>query len=329
MVNTVSLRGIRHTYPAARRAKGGRQWALDDVEFAIGQGQVLGLLGPNGAGKTTLVKIISTLLVPTQGSVFLFNNDALAAPHPARRRLGMVLGGDRGLYERLSAYDNLRFFAELYGLPSREARARIAEVLRIVGLQGEERRRVEQYSRGMKQRLHIARGILHRPDLLLLDEPTIGVDPVGARDLRLLVQRLNATGVTILLTTHYMYEAEQLASALVIINGGRVIASGTAAEIRTAARVQDVVEGVASGLDRRELDKITAHPASVAVDVEDYQGRQRITVGLRGGAAASAQDVVGLLESLGVRQISRREASLEDAYVELVTAPTAGTVAEG
>ncbi len=148
------------------------------------------LLGPNGAGKTTTIKMLITLLLPSGGSASILGFDVVRDAREVRRRVGYVFGGDRGLYDRLSGLDNLRYFAELYEVPPREQKARIGELLELVGLDGRERERVEGYSRGMRQRLHIARGLLHRPEVLFLDEPSIGIDPVGARDLRQTVSRL-------------------------------------------------------------------------------------------------------------------------------------------
>src|SRR5207247_10422032 len=156
--------------------------AVRGVSFEIGEGELFGLLGPNGAGKTTTIKMLITLIIPTSGSARVLGHDVVQDAAWLRSRIGYVFGGDRGLYERLSALDNLRYFAELYGVTGRAQKHRIAEVLEIVGLTGREQERVEGYSRGMRQRLHIARGILHDPPVVFLDEPTLGVDPVGSRD---------------------------------------------------------------------------------------------------------------------------------------------------
>jgi ABC-2 type transport system ATP-binding protein len=156
--------------------------ALHDVTFRVPAGQVVGLLGHNGAGKTTTIKILTTLLLPTSGSVRVLGCDPASEPAKVRPLIGYVFGGDRGLYDRLSARDNLSYFADVYRVPIRNKSARIDELLDMVGLRGRERERVETFSRGMKQRLHIARGLLHDPAVLFLDEPTIGLDPVGARE---------------------------------------------------------------------------------------------------------------------------------------------------
>src|SRR5437763_6682460 len=166
--------------------------AVRGISFEVGEGELFGLLGPNGAGKTTTIKMLITLLLPTAGEARVLGFDVVRDAREVRRRIGYVFGGDRGLYERLSALDNLRYFAELYAVPPREQKRRIAELLDLVGLAGREKERVEGYSRGMRQRLHVARGLLHDPPVLFLDEPTIGLDPVGARELRATIASLTA-----------------------------------------------------------------------------------------------------------------------------------------
>src|SRR5829696_8777322 len=208
-----------------------RKWidveAVRGVSFAIEKGELFGLLGPNGAGKTTTIKMLITLLLPTGGEARVLGYDVVRDAREVRKRIGYVFGGDRGLYERLSGLDNLRYFAELYGVSGRRQRTRIGKVLDLVGLRGREKERVEGYSRGMRQRLHIARGILHDPEVLFLDEPTIGVDPVGARELRMTISTLVQSGKTVLLTTHYMFEADTLCDRVAVIASGRIVAQGT------------------------------------------------------------------------------------------------------
>jgi len=202
-----------------------RTEALKGVDLTVERGAIFGLLGPNGAGKTTLTKILSTLLLPTAGTALVLGHDVTKESDWLRPRMGLVLGGERGLYNRISARDNLRYFADLYGVPVRERDGRIREVLERVGLTEAADRRVEEYSRGMKQKLHLARGILHRPQILFLDEPTIGLDPKSARETRKLIRSLVTDGVTIFLTTHYMFEAEELCPKLAILSKGRIVAA--------------------------------------------------------------------------------------------------------
>src|SRR5918911_5224263 len=201
--------------------------AVRGIDFAVAEGELFGLLGPNGAGKTTTIKMLVTLLIPTAGTARVLGHDVVRDAQAVRRTIGYVFGGDRGAYERLSALDNLRYFSELYGVPPKVQKRRIPELLELVGLKGRERERVEGFSRGMRQRLHIARGLLHDPPVVFLDEPTIGVDPVGARELRATVESLAAAGKTILLTTHYMFEADALCDRLAVIAEGEIVAEGT------------------------------------------------------------------------------------------------------
>ena len=212
------------------------------MSFEIGEGELFGLLGPNGAGKTTTIKMLITLLIPTSGSARVLGHDVVQDAAWVRSRIGYVFGGDRGLYERLSALDNLRYFAELYAVEPRRQRQRINELLELVGLQGREKERVEGYSRGMRQRLHIARGLLHDPPVVFLDEPTIGVDPVGARELRATIASLTDSGKTVLLTTHYMFEADQLYDRIAVIAKGEIVGEGTPRELKERVNDGTVVE---------------------------------------------------------------------------------------
>ncbi|WP_027341355.1 ABC transporter ATP-binding protein [Hamadaea tsunoensis] len=196
--------------------------ALKNVDLTLEPGETVGLLGVNGAGKTTLLKVISTLLLPTSGTVRVAGVDVVKQTREARRQLSVVLGGERGFYGRLSARDNIRYFGILSGLSHRAAAARGEQVLAQVGLTEVADRAVETYSKGMKQRLHIASGLLTTPKLLMLDEPTVGLDPIEAEHVREAVAQLRDSGVTILLTSHYMVDIERLARRVVILQAGQL-----------------------------------------------------------------------------------------------------------
>jgi ABC-2 type transport system ATP-binding protein len=236
------MRDVRRTYRSGNRVV----TAVDGLSLDVGRGEVVGVLGPNGAGKTTTVKMAATLLSPTAGAVSVCGVDAVARPRRARQHLGLVLGGDRGFYLRATALENLDFFGELQGVSSRGSR-RSAAMLDRVGLGGRGRDRVETFSRGMRQRLHIARALLADPALILLDEPSIGLDPEGAHDLRQLVLELAGDHRGMLLTTHYLHEAEMLCDRLVVIADGRVVAQGTARDIRLGAGVGPVTSVTTTG----------------------------------------------------------------------------------
>ncbi len=288
--------------------------ALRDVSFSVEPGELFGLLGPNGAGKTTSIKILTTLLLPTSGSVRVLGFDPVREPNEIRSRVGYVFGRDRGLYDRLSALDNLRYFADVYRVPARRKAARIAELLELVGLTG----RVETYSRGMRQRLHIARGLLHDPPVLFLDEPTIGLDPVGARELRETVAALRDSGKTILLTTHYMFEADELCGRVAVINKGRIVAEGTPASLKARVLDTTVIEVVAFNVSDAALDTVRGLDGveSLAVKAEDQT--QVLSVQSSRGAAL-IQPLLGALADAQVTSVTAREPTLEDAYVQLVS----------
>lgn len=298
-----------------------RKWkdveAVRGVSFAIEQGELFGLLGPNGAGKTTTIKMLITLLIPTKGTASVLGYDVVKDAREVRKRIGYVFGGERGVYERLSGYDNLRYFAELYGVPPREIRPRIDALLELVGLKGREQERAEGYSRGMKQRLHIARGLLHDPPVVFLDEPTIGLDPVGARELRATIASLAEAGKTILLTTHYMFEADALCDGIAVINRGEIVAQGTPADLKRDVAQGTVVEVEVFGIPERTVERVRELSGVQSVSVEEREQAQMLIV-QTGADVELTQAILGQLDGANVGRISRREPTLEDAYVTLV-----------
>lgn len=206
--------------------------AVDNISFDINAGQILCLLGPNGAGKTTTINMCSTLLAPTSGKIEVAGVDAVAQPRAARQHIGLVLGGDRGFYSRATARDNLLFFADVLGVPRKLRKTRVEDALAAVALTDRADSKVQDFSRGMKQRLHIARGLLNNPALLFLDEPTNGLDPELALEVRKLVKTLAQGGTGVLLTTHYLAEAQALADDLLIINEGKTAFHGSLKDLR-------------------------------------------------------------------------------------------------
>jgi ABC-2 type transport system ATP-binding protein len=205
--------------------------AVDRVSFEIRKGEIFGFLGPNGAGKTTTINMICGLLKPDAGTILLDGEDALSAGPAVRRNLGVV-PQDVALYEEFNAVENLMFWGGLYGLRGAELKGRIRELLDASGLAERAKDRVKNYSGGMKRRLNMAAGMIHRPKLLLLDEPTVGIDPQARLHMLDLVRSFAKQGTTILYTTHYLDEAESLCDRLAIIDHGRILASGTQEEIK-------------------------------------------------------------------------------------------------
>jgi ABC-2 type transport system ATP-binding protein len=291
--------------------------AVDDISFEVQAGELFGLLGPNGAGKTTTVKMLTTLLIPTKGSASVAGFDVVKQANEVRKRIGFIFGGERGLYWRLSGDDNLRYFASLYGVDPAISKKRIPYLMELVGLQGRGNERVGGYSRGMKQRLHVARTLLHDPDILFLDEPTIGLDPVGAREFRNVILNLQSQKKTILLTTHYMFEADALSDRIAIINKGRVIALDTPAGLKGHVSDLSVVEVETFGAPDAMLEKLRALSFVDSLSIEDREQKQILLVQTKRGAEA-VPDVMAVLEGQRIGRVIVREPTLEDAYVRLV-----------
>jgi ABC-2 type transport system ATP-binding protein len=317
-IEAQELRRTYKTHTGTVRRKLKEVEAVRGVNFAIEEGELFGLLGPNGAGKTTTIKMLITLLLPTSGSARVLGLDVVKNAQEVRRRIGYVFGGERGVYERLSGYDNLRYFAELYGVPPKVQKPRIEELLELVGLKGREHERAEGYSRGMKQRLHVARGLLHDPEVLFLDEPTIGLDPVGARELRSTIASLTAGGKTVLLTTHYMFEADALCDRIAVISKGKIVAEGTPADLKRGVDRGRVLEVEVYGVEDKTIERVRGLDGVMAVSVEEREQTQVLVVQTQAEAELTSA-ILGHLNGGQVGRISQREPTLEDAYVALVT----------
>jgi len=291
--------------------------AVEDISFSIHPGELFGLLGPNGAGKTTTVKMLTTLLIPTSGQASILGMDVVKQADDLRARIGFVFGGERGLYGRLSGLDNLRYFATLYQMDAKDAKRRIPEMLDLVGLTGREKEKVEGYSRGMRQRLHIARALLHDPEVLFLDEPTIGLDPIGARELRAAIRNLQFAHKTILLTTHYMFEADALCQRIAVIDKGRIVALDTPAALKKTVSDLSVVEIEVYGIPAETIQTLQSLAFVDNVAVEDRDQRQVLLVHTPNGPEA-IPTLLEAMNGLKVGKIITREPTLEDAYVRLV-----------
>lgn len=292
--------------------------ALRGISLTVGQGELIGLVGPNGAGKTTTIRILATLLLPDSGAVHVLGHDVAREAREVRRRVGFLFGGERGLYGRVSAWANLRYFANLYGLSASYSSPRIDDLLALVGLSDRAHDKVDTYSRGMKQRLHVARALLHDPEVLYVDEPTIGLDPVSAREVRKLIQGLSDAGRTILLTTHYMLEADELCDRVAVINHGRIIACDRPSNLRRLASDLRVVEVEVAGLLGEELTALDRlHDGTAVIGSEPRDGG--VVVQLQ---SARGREVVSELERVvgaeRIRSTLVREPTLEDVYVRLI-----------
>jgi ABC-2 type transport system ATP-binding protein len=314
----ISVAGLRRVFEPRRR----RRWrrppsedravvALAGVDLRIRRGEIHGLLGPNGAGKTTLCKILSTVLLPTDGTARVLGHDVVDDVDAVRRRIGIVFGGERGLYGRLSARQNLRYWGALHRLSDTDARVRADALLARVGLGDRADDRVETFSRGMKQRLHLARGLIGDPPVLLLDEPTTGMDPVAARDFRALVEELRAEGRTILLTTHDMVEAETVCDRVTLIDRGRILATESPRTLATWISRYERVDVEAA--DPQVLERVRGLPGVAAVEAR-ADGSARVETDADGATAA----VLAALVEAGVTSVRTSLPSLEEVYLHVV-----------
>jgi ABC-2 type transport system ATP-binding protein len=254
--NIVEVRELTKSYVKKTTQEGANFWArmlpsgkktetllaVDHVSFDIRQGEIFGLLGPNGAGKTTTIKMLCTLLEPNSGTATVCGYDVVRQADLVRQNLGAVMTGERSIYWKLSGRENLEYFAALYHIPPAVAKPRINELLGRFELTKRADELVERYSSGMKQRIAVAKAMLAKPPIVLLDEPTIGLDPQSARNLRELILELKNEGHTILLTTHYMEEADQLCDRIGIIDQGKIIALDTSSVLKQSINRLDIMQ---------------------------------------------------------------------------------------
>jgi ABC-2 type transport system ATP-binding protein len=292
------------TYPKGVRA-------LDGVTFSVADGTIFGLLGPNGAGKSTTVKILTTLTLPDEGRATVAGLDVLREPQAVRRAIGVV-GQKPGVDPEATGRENLLLQGDLYGLARREARARTDELLRRFCLEDAAGRLVRTYSGGMQRRLDVAAGLVHRPRVLFLDEPTTGLDPEARAEMWSEIERLAAEdGVTVLLTTHYLEEADRLAAQLAIVDRGRVVASGTPEELKSELRGDALVVELDGTVDGA-LAALAKLPGVREPVLDGRVLRARANEGARAVPA-----VLAALESAGVPVVAATVArpSLDDVYL--------------
>lgn len=295
-------------------APGSRIVALEGVNLSVPEGETHGILGPNGAGKTTLVKILSTMLLPTSGRARVAGHDVATEADRVRRRIGIVFGGDHGLYTRITARQNLAFWATMYRVDAGVVKRRSQELLERVGLTDRADEPVEGFSRGMRQRLHLARGLIGDPAVLFLDEPTMGMDPLATRDFRDLVHELKAEGRTILITTHDMAEAEALCDRVSLIDHGTVLVTESTATIGR----------MLSGHDRIDIT-LREDQAHLLAELAGLSGVERVdklpepgTARIHTTSADANPVVLRWLLDAGVDALRTGRPTLEEVYVHLV-----------
>lgn len=291
---------------------GAKVRAVDHLDLEIPQGIVFGFLGPNGSGKTTTIRLLLGLLEPTQGAAEVFGCDTRTHAAEIREKTGALLE-HTGLYERLSAEDNLEFYGRVYHLPTTERRARMQELLTHFGLWERRKEVVGAWSRGMKQKLAIARALMHNPRLVFLDEPTAGLDPVAAAALRDDLARLVSDHqVTVFLTTHNLTDAEKLCEKVAVIRAGKLLAVGAPDELRSGNHQQAEIFG--SGFNTELLAQVRACPEVASLQEVNGHLVLEVTPG------AQLAPIINQLVLGGARleEVRKSKASLEQIFLELV-----------
>jgi len=297
--------------------------ALAGVDLTVDSGEMFGLLGPNGAGKTTLIKILTTLLLPSQGSAQVMGLDVLADSQEIRRHISMVSGGETSGYGLLTVEENLWMFARLYGLESKVAKQRIAELMEVVGITDRARTKISDLSTGLRQKMNFIRGFISDPDVVFLDEPTLGLDVGAARQVRSFIKTWmeRHPDRTLLLTTHYMAEADELCDRLAIIDKGKLLALDTPEQLKHRLQREAIFRLKVVPLGHRPANSdglLEAVPGVRQVVATEVEGATDLSLILAGDDALS-----GVLHHLnqrgsGLISLEKREPTLEDVFVDLV-----------
>ncbi|NMB78878.1 MAG: ATP-binding cassette domain-containing protein [Methanomicrobiales archaeon] len=287
--------------------------AVDDITFEVNRGEIFGLLGPNGAGKSTLIRILTTLLRPTKGTAFLNNFEVTQCPEEVRSIIG-VCPQNSTLDPELTAYDNLEFYGKLVNVPDSLLDTRIRELLRMTDLSDRANMRISTFSGGMRRKLEIVRAFIHHPLILFLDEPTIGLDPEARREVWQQIASLNKERTTIILTTHYMDEAERLCNRIAFVDKGRLISLDTTENLRKRIPAGDRIEIGVESLPDDALRELQAVSLIHTVEYKD----QRLIISAENGSRVLSE-IVLVFDRHGIpmTSISIRPPSLEDVFIYL------------
>ncbi len=323
-MNAIDVEDLRKTYISREGFRKKRFIeALRGITFTVSKKFIHALLGPNGAGKTTTVKILSTILLPDGGRASILGFDVVSEADEVRKRIGVVLDVSKGFYPSLTGYENLVFYALLKGYSLSDARKRAREILEFIGLEqmNASKRPYYTYSLGMRARVAIAKALFTDPDVLLLDEPTLGLDVESARTVRKLLIDLAKSGRTILVTGHNMFEIEQIANNVTIIDRGRIIASGNPHELKSRLGLIHRVSIRVSGSDRQRFANILMGVMKIdKIDVEELGEITKIMIYVRSGREEIAQTLFEASRKLNVKvlDLSIEEPTLEDIYLALI-----------
>lgn len=294
------------------RKKYGDLVAVESLDLDIPSGTIFGLLGPNGAGKTTSISMISGLLEPTAGRVVVDGIQLSREPVKAKSRLGVV-PQEIAVYTELTARENLNFWGGLYALNGTALKSRVDELLELVGLADRSREPVKNFSGGMKRRLNLAMGIIHEPSLILLDEPTVGIDPQARKNVLEVVEQIVSGGSTVLYTTHYLEEAEHLCDQLAIMDEGKIMAQGTVKELKAQLGDGSLIS-VSGNFKQEELSNSVARLGSINI-LESDDGSALLLLPARQSLGGALEQLFG--SGLQLADVSIKEPNLEDLFLKL------------
>lgn len=297
--------------------------AIDGLNLTVKKGELFGLLGPNGAGKTTLVKMLCTLLPPDEGTALINGFDIVKQQMQVKRSLGTLFSvGERGFFWRLNGYRNLEFFAAIYNVPRQKRHERILEVLNLVGLENNTYMTFQKYSGGMKRKLSLARTLLPDPPIIMLDEPTTGLDAISSRTIRDFVQTtVRETGKTVLYTTHYIEEAAQICTKIGILKQGKIVAYDSPEALKAKIKKDEQIELVVEGIEQAQIEKMRTLQGVIEVNEKNDQalmtGQRQLHIELQ-----SVDQMPLIFDFLFEQKIKlvnfkREEPTLEDAFIEL------------
>jgi ABC-2 type transport system ATP-binding protein len=294
--------------------------ALQDINLEIQPGELFGLLGPNGAGKTTLIKILTTLLAPTTGQAFVAGYNVTREPGKVRQRINMVSGGESSGYGLLTVRENLWMFSQFYGIPSSQANQRIKDLLEIVGLADRMNSKSSDLSTGLRQKMNIVRGFMTNPEVLFLDEPTLGLDVGASREVRHLIRRWveDDPQRTILLTTHYMVEADELCDRVAIINQGRVLSCDSPETLKRNLQREAIFRIEVSPFNGTPIERFTSLPGVKKIVHIAKDGFSVLEMILTKDDALSAVVNTMTQEDIHILNLQKHEPTLEDVFVDLV-----------
>lgn len=296
--------------------------AVKGVSFDIAQGEIFSLLGPNGAGKTTCIKMLATLLIPTSGSASILGHDVVREEMEVRRLMTAVLPGERTLFWKLTGRENLRYFGSLYGLTKSFTAQRIEELSEFFGVGGKIDTLVEKLSTGQRQKIVLSRALLPDPKVILLDEPTLGLDPNAAMSLRQMIRGIRSQGKTVLLTTHYMYEADELSDRVAIINRGEIVCLDTPAALKKSLNAKKIIRVETDHWSPVCEDSFARHFPGNDLASEPADDGYRLTIKVR-GADVLVGELGGVINECGgmIRTVKVDEPSLEDVFIAMTGEP--------